>query len=228
MSSFTETWLPGPKSSSFYTRTYHPPSGSPSAVVVFVHGFAEHVARYEYVHKRWADRGFVVFTFDQRGWGRTALDPKKTPGSVYGRTGDVDQIADIAWALSVAQEANPTVPLFLMGHSMVCDHSFAPHPLSGLCCDSWLTQSRAVGWSCRSRRVPIPRIAYRSYRASLQPAPVFTSPSRHWASYAGSAPAPAPFFLTRTFRRPLIPKCVASLTFSSIMPYPRKIPPCTV
>jgi acylglycerol lipase len=125
MSSFTETWLPGPKSLSFYTRTYHPPSGSPSGVVVFIHGFTEHVARYEYVHKRWADRGFVVFTFDQRGFGRTALDPKKTPGSVYGRTGDVDQIADIVWALRVAQEANPTVPLFLMGHSMVCGHSFA-------------------------------------------------------------------------------------------------------
>ncbi|KAI0246502.1 hypothetical protein BJV78DRAFT_1364803 [Lactifluus subvellereus] len=32
--------------------------------------------------------------------------------------GDTDQIPDIAWALSVAQEANPTVPLFHMDHSM--------------------------------------------------------------------------------------------------------------
>jgi acylglycerol lipase len=120
MASFTDAWLPGPKSTSFYTRTYHPPSGSPRAVVVFIHGFAEHVARYEYVHKRWADLGFSVFTFDQRGFGRTALDSKKSPNAVYGRTGDADQISDIAWALSVAQEANPTVPLFLMGHSMVC------------------------------------------------------------------------------------------------------------
>jgi len=119
MSSFTEAWLPGPKSTSFYTRTYHPPSGSPRGGVVFIHGFTEHVARYEYVHNRWADRGFVVFTFDQRGFGRTALDTKKSPSSVYGRTGDADQISDIEWALRVAQEANPTVPLFLMGHSMV-------------------------------------------------------------------------------------------------------------
>jgi acylglycerol lipase len=118
-----EAWLPGPKSTSFYTRTYHPPSGSPCAAVVFIHGFSEHVARYEYVHTRWADRGFVVFTFDQRGFGRTALDLKKSPSAVYGRTGDADQISDIAWALSVAQEANPTVPLFLMGHSMVRAHS---------------------------------------------------------------------------------------------------------
>ncbi|KAI0245911.1 hypothetical protein BJV78DRAFT_1136464, partial [Lactifluus subvellereus] len=68
-----------------------------------------------------ADRGFVVFTFDRRGFGRNALDPKKSQGIVYSRTvlGDTDQIPDIAWALSVAQEANPTVPLFIMGHSMV-------------------------------------------------------------------------------------------------------------
>ena len=119
MSSFTEAWLPGPKSTSFYARTYNPPSGSPRGVVVFIHGFIEHVARYEHVHRRWADRGFVVFTFDQRGFGRTALDPKKSPSSIYGRTGDADQISDIEWALRVAQEWNPTVPLFLMGHSMV-------------------------------------------------------------------------------------------------------------
>jgi len=118
MSNFTESWIPGPKSLSFYTRTYRPQSGSPRGVLVFIHGFIEHLARYEHVHKRWADRGFVVFTFDQRGFGRTALDSKKSPGSVYGRTGDADQIADIAWALRVAQESNPTVPLFLMGHSM--------------------------------------------------------------------------------------------------------------
>lgn len=119
MSSFTEAWLPGPKSTSFYARTYHPPSDSPRGVVVFIHGFIEHVARYEHVHRRWADRGFVVFTFDQRGFGRTALDPKKSAGSVYGRTSDADQISDIAWALQYGQELNPTVPLFLMGHSMV-------------------------------------------------------------------------------------------------------------
>ena len=142
-SNLTEAWIPGPKSLSFYTRTYQPTSGSPRGAVVFIHGFIEHVARYEHVHRRWAERGFVVFTFDQRGFGRTALDPKKSAGSVYGRTGDADQIADIAWALRVAQEANPTVPLFLMGHSMVCDPSLF---FSGRCCGvAWLTLIQGGG-----------------------------------------------------------------------------------
>jgi acylglycerol lipase len=145
MSTFTENWLPGPKSSLFYTRNYQPASGSPRGVVVFIHGFAEHVQRYEHVHKRWADRGFVVFTFDQRGFGRTALDAKKSSDAVYGRTGDADQIADIVWALSVAQEGNPTVPHFLMGHSMVRHSicSFATS-LTMVNYNPWLKQIRAA------------------------------------------------------------------------------------
>ncbi|KAI0300446.1 Alpha/Beta hydrolase protein [Multifurca ochricompacta] len=103
MSTFTEAWLPGLKSSSFYTRTYAPASGTTRGVIVFIHGFIEHVARYEYVHKRWADRGFVVFTFDQRGFGRTALDPKKSPGAVYGRT-------DVAWAYACPGSSSYRAP----------------------------------------------------------------------------------------------------------------------
>jgi pimeloyl-ACP methyl ester carboxylesterase len=180
MSSFTEAWIPGPKSTSFYTRTYHPTSASPSAVVVFIHGFTEHVARYEHVHMRWADRGFVVFTFDQRGFGRTALDPKKSASAVYGRTGDADQISDIEWALRVAQEVNPTVPLFLMGHSMV---RLCPAYLYifWLCFLKFADGSvyRAVHWYSRSRRVPICRKAFRSCRESLRQVPVFASPNPH-------------------------------------------------
>ncbi len=45
-STFTEEWLPGPEDTQFYTRTYAAVS-PPCAVVLFVHGFAEYVARYE-------------------------------------------------------------------------------------------------------------------------------------------------------------------------------------
>ena len=207
MASFTDAWLPGPKSTSFYTRTYHPPSGSPRGVVVFIHGFTEHVARYEYVHRRWADLGFVIFTFDQRGFGRTALDSKKSPSAVYGRTGDADQISDIAWALRVAQEANPTVPLFLMGHSMVR----SAHLISRLYLQiTRLVRFRAVHWYCRSRRVPIRKRASRSCRALLRRAPVFASPSRRRVSHAGLVALHAPSCRTRTYQRPLIARYASS------------------
>ena len=113
MSGLTEAWLLGHKDTSFYTRTYTP-SASPTGVLVFIPDIIAHVGLYEHVHRRWADRGFFVFTFDQRGFGRTALDPKKARSTVYGRTSDDDQISDIEWALRVSHEVNPKLPLFLM------------------------------------------------------------------------------------------------------------------
>ncbi|EIW80282.1 hypothetical protein CONPUDRAFT_165852 [Coniophora puteana RWD-64-598 SS2] len=73
MSAFEETWLTGPESTNFYTRTYHPKDPPVKAAVVFVHGFVEHIARYEHVFPVWAARGIAVFAYDQRGFGRTAL-----------------------------------------------------------------------------------------------------------------------------------------------------------
>ena len=119
-STLTRAWLLGHKKTSFYSHTYHPPAKSRTrAALVFIHGFAEHVERYEHVHRIWAEKGFFVLAFDLRGFGRTALDKKKSRSSIYGRTSDDDQIKDIKWGLHFVREANPDVPVFLMGHSMV-------------------------------------------------------------------------------------------------------------
>ncbi|KAI1782744.1 lysophospholipase [Ganoderma leucocontextum] len=115
---FTEAWLPGPDGTQFYTRTYPSPT-PPRAVVLFVHGFAEHVGRYEWAHGVYAARGITVFAYDQRGFGRTALDKaKKSAGSAYGRTCRREQLADIEWWVKHVRREYPDVPVFLMGHSM--------------------------------------------------------------------------------------------------------------
>ncbi|PPQ64553.1 hypothetical protein CVT24_008455 [Panaeolus cyanescens] len=119
--SFTEEWLEGPSSTKFYTRTYTPASSTElKAVVVFVHGFAEHVGRYQHFHPLFASNGIAVFAFDQRGFGLTAQDTtgKKDKNSAYGKTTWKEQQADIAWALEHASAKFPGKPLFLMGHSM--------------------------------------------------------------------------------------------------------------
>ncbi|OSC97319.1 lysophospholipase [Trametes coccinea BRFM310] len=117
---YTEAWLPGPDGLQFYTRTYRPPAGTPAcAALLFVHGFAEHVARYEWAHGVWAARGVAVFAYDQRGFGRTALDKeRKSRESAWGRTGWREQVRDIEWWLGRMREEFPGLPLFLMGHSM--------------------------------------------------------------------------------------------------------------
>lgn len=120
--SFTEHWLQGPQATNFYTRTYTPSADAPqaTAVVIYVHGFAEHIGRYAHFHPKLAERGVVVFTFDQRGFGKTALDKEghKSPDSAYGKTSWTDQAADIAWAIDHVKEKYPALPLFLAGHSM--------------------------------------------------------------------------------------------------------------
>ena len=118
-SAYTEAWLPGPSDTQFYTRTYA--SSSPRAVVLFVHGFAEHVGRYEWAHGEYARQGVSVFAYDQRGFGRTGMDEAhRSAGSTYCRTSWREQFADIEWWLGHVRRTWPGVPVFLMGHSMVC------------------------------------------------------------------------------------------------------------
>ena len=118
-SPYTERWLPGPKSTQFYTRFY-PTSSPPKALLVFVHGFVEHVARYTQVHTSFAHNGIAVFTYDQRGFGRTALDDQASKKGTYGQTSWAAQFEDIEWAVMYAKkEVGEEVPTFLMGHSMV-------------------------------------------------------------------------------------------------------------
>ena len=135
---FTEAWLDGPDGHRFYTRTYPPTSTpQPKAVLLFVHGFADHISRYEDVHPRWAQRDIAVFAYDMRGFGRTALDAEhKSKGSSYGKTSWREQLGDMEfWVRYVSGEVFPGVKLFLMGQSMVSPRGFVERRRAeGLCC----------------------------------------------------------------------------------------------
>jgi acylglycerol lipase len=56
-SAFEENWLTGPAGTKFYTRTYK--ADQPKALLVFVHGFAEHVGRYNHVHVKYPEKGIT-------------------------------------------------------------------------------------------------------------------------------------------------------------------------
>ena len=85
------------------------PEAAPPAVVVLVHGIAEHSGRYERTGSLLSDAGFLVRSFDLIGFGATG-----------GPRGDIadwnlyhDQIErHISWAWEQG------VPVVLMGHSM--------------------------------------------------------------------------------------------------------------
>ncbi|KIY46013.1 alpha/beta-hydrolase [Fistulina hepatica ATCC 64428] len=121
---YVERWLSSggghtPATTSFYTRTYRPQSDSvPQALIVFVHGFADHVARYHGLLTLFAGKNIAVFAFDQRGFGKTANGPEDGKGTGYGKTSMVEQMKDINWAIDFAKLEFPNIPTFLMGHSM--------------------------------------------------------------------------------------------------------------
>lgn len=115
---FEEAWLPGHDGVKFYTRTYA--ASSPRAVIVFVHGFSEHIGRYEWAHSLFASSGVTVFAYDQRGYGRTALDrAHRSPQSSFGRTSLHDGLLDLEWWLKHLRQQYSGLPVFALGNSMV-------------------------------------------------------------------------------------------------------------
>lgn len=119
---YKEEWIVGPSNTNFFTRFYPSTSSEPAkASFVFIHGFQEHIARYDHVFQRVQAAGYSVFAFDQRGWGQTALNPEhKSPTSSYGLTTRPQQLGDTGFFIKRESERlGKEVPLFLWGHSMV-------------------------------------------------------------------------------------------------------------
>ncbi|KAK4051048.1 hypothetical protein OIV83_003177 [Microbotryomycetes sp. JL201] len=102
--------LTGPHGQVFHTKTWTP-DGDIKASVCFLHGFNEHIGRYDHVFDKYASEGLAVFAFDQRGFG-------KTGEASHGVTSWQNQLEDMSWAIEHTSNAFPNVPLYLVGHSM--------------------------------------------------------------------------------------------------------------
>jgi acylglycerol lipase len=89
------------------------PEGTPRAVVIIVHGYAEHSGRYVHVATPLALHGYAVYTLDHRGHGQSG-----------GRAIDIDRFEDYVDDLKIyfdqVRAQYPTLPLFVYGHSMGC------------------------------------------------------------------------------------------------------------
>ncbi|KAG9250390.1 Alpha/Beta hydrolase protein [Emericellopsis atlantica] len=96
---------------SLYTKTWTP-TGPTKARLIFIHGFSEHINRYNDFFPTLAAAGIQVLGFDQRGWGRSAKDK-----SDWGLTGPTARVvADVA--AFIKHNTTEEVPVFVMGHSM--------------------------------------------------------------------------------------------------------------
>ena len=81
------------------------------AAVLIVHGIGEHSGRYPHVSTALTQRGYNVFTYDQRGHGKSGGQ------RAYFETADVLP-DDLALIVETIRETFPPMPLFIYGHSM--------------------------------------------------------------------------------------------------------------
>jgi acylglycerol lipase len=82
----------------------------PRAVLLLVHGLAEHSGRYAHVARHFAERGFASLAIDYRGHGRS-------PGPrVHVESFDA-WCDDVAAGLALARQMHPGLPVIPVGHS---------------------------------------------------------------------------------------------------------------
>ncbi len=87
---------------------------SPAAVLVLVHGMAEHSGRYGHFARFLAENGFAVYANDHAGHGMSA----RQQGYFAARNGWASVVQDIHALMEQAAARHPGLPLFLLGHSM--------------------------------------------------------------------------------------------------------------
>lgn len=93
-----------------FTRWWTPEVET-KAIVLLIHGYAEHSGRYQHVAQTFIGEGAAVYAYDQRGYGRSD-----------GRRAYVDYfeqyLADLDQFRSYVRARTPDVPVFVFGHSM--------------------------------------------------------------------------------------------------------------
>lgn len=91
--------------------------GEKRAVVIIVHGMAEHIERYDAFASRLARDGFIVYGYNQRGHKGTIASKED-----YGYMSEGDNfailVADLFEMTEYVQKENPDLPIFIFGHSM--------------------------------------------------------------------------------------------------------------
>jgi alpha-beta hydrolase superfamily lysophospholipase len=94
-----------------FTQGWLPDEGTPRAVVLIAHGYAEHSGRYVHVAAYLVERGYAVHALDHRGHGRS--------GGARAQVHDFSEfVTDLRTCFEHVRARHPDLPIFLYGHSM--------------------------------------------------------------------------------------------------------------
>ncbi|TYL52128.1 lysophospholipase [Nocardioides sp. BGMRC 2183] len=87
------------------------PAGAPRCLAILVHGYGEHIGRYEHVAVRLVAEGAAVYGLDHLGHGRSAGERVLI--------GDFEPVVDDVHTLvEHARATHPALPVVMIGHSM--------------------------------------------------------------------------------------------------------------
>ncbi|MEJ6593990.1 lysophospholipase [Parasphingorhabdus sp.] len=87
------------------------PDDDPKAIILLVHGYAEHAGRYQYFAEHCVGKDYAVFAIDHWGHGQSDGTPGYVPDFSVFHDG-VDEL------LACAKQDFPELPVMLVGHSM--------------------------------------------------------------------------------------------------------------
>ena len=101
-----------------FVRRWLPDDGvDPKAVVQIAHGMAEHSKRYERFAAALVEAGYSVYANDHRGHGETAGSLENV-GYFADENGWARVVGDMLSLTKIIRKENPSIPVFLFGHSM--------------------------------------------------------------------------------------------------------------
>ena len=87
------------------------PDGKPIAVLIIVHGIAEHSGRYSNLVNYFVPKGYAVYSFDLRGHGKSDGTRSYIEHFSY-------YLDDLKTYFDMVSQQNPNTKIFLVGHSM--------------------------------------------------------------------------------------------------------------
>lgn len=109
-------WYTSPDNVDIFVQKWEPKKQA-KAVIQIAHGMMEHIERYENFASYLTSQGFIVYGNDHRGHGRTGERQGKlgyfADSNGFFRTAD-----DLVQLSKQIKASHPTLPLFLIGHSM--------------------------------------------------------------------------------------------------------------
>lgn len=105
------TWTFDGSQGTIAARSWSDPAASPRYVAVLVHGYGEHIGRYDHVAAALVEHGAVVYGLDHLGHG-------ESEGERVLVDDFADVVADVDQLVSTARDAWPDVPVVMIGHSM--------------------------------------------------------------------------------------------------------------